>query len=91
MAKKLSRNMESYTRKLRQEGKFKAQHFAEFIKQAKEEKFFTRIGLAWHILIGMNLQYKIKKAKGWRNYKRVPKISGNLKHGNNIKEVRNAT
>ena len=85
MAKKVSRNMQSYTRKLRQEGKLKALHFAEFIKQAKEEKFFTRIGLAWHILIGMNLQYKIRKAKGWRNFKRVSKVSGNIKHGENLK------
>ncbi len=81
MTKKLPRNLKKYKRKLRHEGKLKAQHFAEFIKQAKEEKFFTRLRFSWHILIGMNLRYKIQKAKGWRKFKRKPKISGNMKHG----------
>lgn len=87
MAKKLPRNMREYTRKLNQMGKLKEQHFAEFIKQAKTEKFFTRLGFAWHILIGMSLQYKIKKAKGWRKFKRVSKVSGNIKHGEGVKIV----
>ncbi len=85
MAKVKSRNMESFKRKLRKERKLKAKHFGEFIKQAKEEKFFTRIGLSWHILIGMNIRYKIQKAKGWKNFKRVSKVSGNIKHGENLK------